>query len=112
MLSVILLTASNCLNPPLILYVEKTCHHNKLSPQHTPTEERMMKDNGDDAGTGLLSEHIEYGALSRPRSRSRRLSGEDDAALALFRDEQELHELIDPEQEGKLVRKIDLMILP
>lgn len=75
----------------------------------------MMKDNDEDAGRGLLSEQIDqYGALSRSRSRSRRRSGEedDDAALALFRDEQELHELIDPEKEGKLVRKIDLMILP
>lgn len=74
-----------------------------------------MKDNDEDAGRGLLSEQIDqYGALSRSRSRSRRRSGEedDDAALALFRDEQELHELIDPEKEGKLVRKIDLMILP
>lgn len=37
---------------------------------------------------------------------------EPDAALALFRDEQELHELIDPEKEQALVRKIDFMIMP
>lgn len=60
----------------------------------------------DDATTALLAGAAEYGTLSARRS------GNEDAALALFRDEQELHEPIDPEAEGKLVRKIDLMILP
>ncbi|KAK4498815.1 hypothetical protein PRZ48_009325 [Zasmidium cellare] len=39
-------------------------------------------------------------------------SGTGDAAMALFASPDELHEPIDPDEEKKLVRKIDLMILP
>lgn len=39
-------------------------------------------------------------------------SGDGDAAMALFRSPTEVHEQIDPDEEKKLVRKIDLMILP
>lgn len=61
----------------------------------------------EDSRTGLLAEDTNYGTLpARPSE------DEPDAALALFRDEQELHEPTDPEKEGKLVKKIDLMILP
>ncbi|OKP15130.1 hypothetical protein PENSUB_2172 [Penicillium subrubescens] len=35
-----------------------------------------------------------------------------DAALALFNDPKELHSFVDPAEEKRLVRKIDLMILP
>lgn len=65
----------------------------------------MMKTD-EDIRTGLL-DSANYGTLP-----ARQLEDEPDAALALFRDEQELHEAIDPEKEGKLVRKIDYMILP
>lgn len=60
----------------------------------------------EDIRTGLLDD-ANYGTLP-----ARRSEDEPDAALALFRDEQELHETIDPEKEGKLVRKIDYMVLP
>lgn len=63
----------------------------------------MTKTADDDSRTRLLAEGASYGTL---------LEDEPDAALALFRDEQELHEPIDPEKERKLVKKIDLMILP
>ena len=39
-------------------------------------------------------------------------AGDGDAAMALFNSPNELHEPIDPLEEKKLVRKIDLMILP
>ena len=39
-------------------------------------------------------------------------SQDGDVALALFNDPNELDEPIDPELEKKLVRKIDLLILP
>ncbi|KAJ9217077.1 hypothetical protein DTO166G4_1132 [Paecilomyces variotii] len=35
-----------------------------------------------------------------------------DTAMALFSDPEQLHETIDPEEERKLIRKIDFMILP
>lgn len=63
----------------------------------------MAKTNDDDSRTPLLAGRAGYGALPED---------EPDAALALFRDEQELHELVDPEKERKLVRKIDFMIMP
>lgn len=57
----------------------------------------------DDSRTPLLAGDANYG--TQPEDGP-------DAALALFRDEQELHELIDPEKEQELVRKIDFMIMP
>ena len=39
-------------------------------------------------------------------------AGEGDEALALFANVGDVHEEIDPEEEKKVVRKIDLMILP
>ena len=39
-------------------------------------------------------------------------AGEGDEALALFSNVNDVHEDIDPAEEKKLVRKIDLMILP
>ena len=39
-------------------------------------------------------------------------AGEGDEALALFSNVNDVHENIDPAEEKKLVRKIDLMILP
>lgn len=39
-------------------------------------------------------------------------AGDGDIAMALFDNPEELHEAIDPEDERKLVRKIDFMILP
>lgn len=62
-----------------------------------------MAKTDDDSRTRLLVGGANYGTLSE---------NEPDAALALFEDEQELHELIDPEKERKLVRKIDFMIMP
>lgn len=35
-----------------------------------------------------------------------------DAALALFNDPKEIHAFVDPAEEKRLIRKIDLMILP
>lgn len=35
-----------------------------------------------------------------------------DTALALFQDTEQLHKAIDPVEEGKLIRKIDMVILP
>lgn len=62
-----------------------------------------MAKTDDDSRTRLLAGGANYG--TQPED-------EPDAALALFRDEQELHELIDPEKERELVRKIDFMIMP
>lgn len=59
-----------------------------------------MAKTDDDSRTHLLASSVSYG------------TDEPDAALALFRDEQELHELIDPKKEQELVRKIDFMIMP
>lgn len=39
-------------------------------------------------------------------------AGDGDTAMALFNSPDEIHEPIDPEEERKLVRKIDMMILP
>lgn len=39
-------------------------------------------------------------------------SADGDTAMALFSDPDELHEAIDPEEERKLLWKIDFMILP
>lgn len=39
-------------------------------------------------------------------------TGDGDVAMALFSDPNEIHEPIDPEDEKKLIRKIDFMILP
>ncbi|KAK2756500.1 hypothetical protein FQN54_005393 [Arachnomyces sp. PD_36] len=39
-------------------------------------------------------------------------TGDGDAAMALFSDPNEIHEPIDPDDERKLIRKIDFMILP
>lgn len=63
----------------------------------------MTKTDNDDSRTPLLVGRAGYGTLPED---------EPDAALALFRDEQELHELVDPGKERKLVRKIDYMIMP
>lgn len=60
-------------------------------------------DDDNDSRTPLLVGRVGYGTLPED---------EPDAALALFRDEQELHELVDPEKERTLVRKIDFMIMP
>lgn len=35
-----------------------------------------------------------------------------DAALALFNDPKEIHAFVDPTEKKRLIRKIDLMILP
>lgn len=35
-----------------------------------------------------------------------------DAVLALFNDPKEIHAFVDPAEEKRLIRKIDLMILP
>lgn len=39
-------------------------------------------------------------------------AGEGDEALALFSDVNDVHEDVDPAEEKRVVRKIDLMILP
>ncbi|KAK3675728.1 hypothetical protein LTR78_004369 [Recurvomyces mirabilis] len=39
-------------------------------------------------------------------------SGDGDVAMALFNSPDEIHEPVDPAEESRVVRKIDLMILP
>ncbi|EOD52727.1 putative mfs allantoate protein [Neofusicoccum parvum UCRNP2] len=50
--------------------------------------------------------------LFNPPSKWNLSRGDGDTATALFRDPAEVHEPIDPEEERRLVRKIDYMILP
>lgn len=89
---------------PKFLFFSKA-HIDKLLHSSVPSAvchfHQMAKTDGDDSRTRLLARGgASYG------------TDEPDAALALFRDEQELHELIDPEKEQALVRKIDFMIMP
>lgn len=39
-------------------------------------------------------------------------AGDGDVAMGLFSSPSEVHEAIDPDEERKLIRKVDLMILP
>jgi hypothetical protein len=67
--------------------------------------------NGD---TKATIQHLDVLAPTTSRRAKWKISrkGGGDTALALFDNPDELHEPIDPEEEKKLMRKIDLMILP
>lgn len=67
---------------------------------------------------GTTTGHNESTSLDLPPSghkfkfsaKSKRQDG--DVALGLFANAEDLHEAIDPEEERKLIRKVDLIILP
>lgn len=75
-----------------------------------------MTDNIEDKG--ISSAHDETNSFDLPptghkfkfSTRAKRQDG--DVALALFANADELNEAIDPQEEKKLIRKIDLVILP
>jgi len=56
--------------------------------------------------------HEEYAENAEHHKFQVSKTGDGDAAMALFRSPTEIHEPIDPDEERKLIRKIDLMILP
>ena len=75
-----------------------------------------MTDQNDDKG--ISTAHDESNSLDLPTTgqkfrfsaKSKRQDG--DVALKLFANAEDLHEAIDPQEEAKLIRKIDLIILP
>lgn len=75
-----------------------------------------MTDQVDDKG--ISTAHDESNSLDLPTTthkfrfsaKSKRQDG--DVALKLFANAEDLHEAIDPEEERKLIRKVDLVILP
>lgn len=75
-----------------------------------------MGDNIEDKA--ISSAHDEMNSLDLPPSGhkfkfSTKGKGQDgDVALALFANADDLSEPIDPEEEKKLIRKVDLIILP
>jgi hypothetical protein len=66
------------------------------------------------ASTGPTTRHNERTAdVDNVHSKLKLVSTQDgDTAMALFADPEELHEAIDPLEERKLLRSVDLMILP
>ncbi|KXT05015.1 hypothetical protein AC578_10337 [Pseudocercospora eumusae] len=68
----------------------------------------------DGAAKDIETVHHETASIGEDQPQKWKVSktGDGDAAMALFNSPSELHEPIDPEEEKKLVRKIDLMILP
>lgn len=68
-----------------------------------------MKDDRVDSAAEIS--HAEN-ATEHPKGTRTRRADDDDTALALFNGADDLDEQIDPEKERRLVRKIDMMILP
>jgi hypothetical protein len=66
------------------------------------------------AATGPTSRHNKRAAdVDNVHSKLKLVSTQDgDTAMALFADPEELHEAVDPQEERKLLRSVDLMILP
>lgn len=76
-----------------------------ISPQSTSPERHQ----NDIDSKGDIIHH--ESASDEPKWKLNK-AGDGDAAMALFHNAAELHEPIDPLEEKKLVRKIDMMILP
>lgn len=73
----------------------------------------MSTQPADDRGTKLSAVHIEDSGFESLHKRKLKNAGRGaDTALALFSDQSDLHEPHDPAEEAKLIRRIDLMILP
>ena len=90
------------------------------SPSSTPPAGSTSVDvNGKELESGT-TQHRETAIKLPPGSAAKgwklsskdKKAGDGDTALALFTDLDDLHNSVDPEEERKLVRKIDLMILP
>lgn len=86
-----------------------------LSRKAAPVANDVSSSTPPELETGLKPSAIYTETLS-PQSTLPKLqadrTGDGDTALALFADPSELHAAISPEEERKLQRKIDFMILP
>lgn len=80
---------------------------------HSPPAEHGYVEKDSQAAT---QHHETMPDLGRTSTRGWKLSSkgqnDGDTALALFADVDDFHATVDPVEEKKLVRKIDLMILP
>lgn len=80
---------------------------------HSPPAEHGFAEKDVQAAT---QHHETTPELGRTSTRGWKLSSkgpnDGDTALALFADVDDFHATVDPAEEKKLVRKIDLMILP
>ena len=80
---------------------------------HSPPADQGFAEKDAQAATQHRETVPELGRTStRGWKLSSKSQNDGDTALALFADVDDLHEFVDPVEEKKLVRKIDLMILP
>ncbi|KAK1055562.1 hypothetical protein LTR74_015586 [Friedmanniomyces endolithicus] len=77
-----------------------------ITPSASPTSVPIREKDADitHAETASAVEHHAKWKVSK--------AGDGDVAMALFNSPDEIHEPIDPAEEARVVRKIDLMILP
>jgi len=90
----------------------RTTAANEPSISPSPPSSKKSPTYTEDVELGTSANHQE--TVTQPPSSRWKLSrtGDGDTAMALFSDPDEIHEAIDPIEEKKLARKIDLMILP
>ncbi|KAK5124163.1 hypothetical protein LTR85_001866 [Meristemomyces frigidus] len=85
------------------IFRRAAAHTDEISPTSSSPERPDDKD--------VHTEHMETAVDSSAKWKVSK-SGDGDVAMALFHSPSEVHEPIDPAEEKRLVRKIDLMILP
>lgn len=76
------------------------------SPPSTPPKEHL------DPETAIHAETTPHHASSPPQKWKVSRSGDGDVAMSLFASPAELHEPISPEEDARVKRKVDWMILP
>ncbi|KAK0322584.1 hypothetical protein LTR54_001178 [Friedmanniomyces endolithicus] len=88
------------------LFKRSAPHADDITPSASPTSVPIHEKDADitHAETASAVEHHAKWKVSK--------AGDGDAAMALFNSPDEIHEPIDPAEEARVVRKIDLMILP
>ncbi|KAK0355140.1 hypothetical protein LTR94_009523 [Friedmanniomyces endolithicus] len=88
------------------LFKRSAPHADDITPSASPTSVPIREKDADitHAETASAVEHHAKWKVSK--------AGDGDVAMALFNSPDEIHEPIDPAEEARVVRKIDLMILP
>ncbi|KAK0854711.1 hypothetical protein LTR03_002144 [Friedmanniomyces endolithicus] len=88
------------------LFKRSAPHADDITPSASPTSVPMREKDADitHAETASAVEHHAKWKVSK--------AGDGDVAMALFKSPDDIHDPIDPAEEARVVRKIDLMILP
>jgi len=87
------------------LFRRAPAHTDDITPTSSPSGHQDEKD-------GAISQ-LENASTADPSAKWKvSKTGDGDAAMALFNSPDEVHEPIDPAEEKRVVRKIDMMILP